>query len=166
MAVRAALLSVAAGPVVGLLWWATSLGGVVGRGSSYLDLVQSVGEADAGFALACLLAGAASGVWWVLAREDTHDARGLARLVGLLVGGLVAGGLAWVTGLALSTAVPLRMADVTAEVVAGLARPRPSLAVGAGCLLWPLGVGVRVAVDTVREVAWQAVVENGRGRED
>ena len=166
VAVRSALLSTAAGPLVGLLWWAISLGGVAGRGSSYLDLVQSVGAADAGFALACLLAGAASGVWWVLAREDRHDVRGVARLVGLLLGGLVSGVLAWTTGLVLSLLVPLEMADVTAEVVAALSRPRPSLAVVAGCLLWPLGVGVLVAVDTLREVAWQAIVESGRGSED
>lgn len=167
VAVRAALLSVAAGPVVGLLWWATSLGGIRGRGSSYLDLVQSVGAADAGFALVCLLAGAAAGVWWVVAREDEHDARGVARLVGLLVGGLLAAALAWVTGLLASVAVPLQMVGVPAAAVAELSRPEPSLAVLAGCLLWPLGVGVLVAVDTVRELVWQAVREDGaRGAQD
>ena len=157
VAFRAGLLSLAAAPVVGLLWWATALGGVGGRGRSYLDLVQSIGAADAGFAVACLLAGAAAGVWWVLAREEEHDVRGVARLVGLLVGGLAAAVLAWLTGLLLSLAVPLEMADVTAETVEELSRPRPSLAVVAGCLLWPLGVGVLVAVDTLRELAWQSL---------
>lgn len=160
VASRAALLSLAAGPVVGLLWWATSLGGVGGRGSSYLDLVQSVGAADAGFALACLLAGAAAGVWWVLAREDSHDARGLARLLGLVAGGPAAAVIAWLTGLALALAVPLQMADVTAETVAELSRPRVSLAVVAACLLWPLGVCVLVAVDTLRELVWQSLVRD------
>ncbi|MFC3690311.1 hypothetical protein [Aquipuribacter hungaricus] len=157
VALRAALLSLAAGPVVGLGWWATALGGAGGRGTSYLDLVQSVGAADAGFALACLLAGAVGGVWWVLAREDEHDERGVARLVGLLVGGLVAAVLAWLTGAALSAAVPLEVPGVRPEAVEELTRPRMSLAVVAGCLLWPLGVGVLVAVDTLRELAWQAL---------
>lgn len=156
VALRAGLLSVAAGPVVGLVWWATSLGGVRDRGTSYLDLVQSVGAADAGFALACLLAGAAAGIGWVLAREEEHDVRGVARLVGLLVGGLVAAVVAWLTGLALAVLVPLEVPGLPADAVAELTRPGASLAVVAGCLLWPLGVGVLVAVDTMRELAWQA----------
>ncbi len=159
-AVPAAALSLAAGPLVGLLWWATSLGGVGGRGTTYLDLVQSVGAADAGFAVACLLAGAVTGVGWVLAREEDVDLRGVARLVGLLVGGVLASVLAWLTGLLLSLAVPLQVGDVPPDVVAGLVRPRPSLAVVAGCLLWPLGVALLVAVDTLREVVWRTFVRD------
>jgi hypothetical protein len=119
--------------------------------------VQSVGAGDAGFAVACLLAGAAAGVWWVLAREEEHDVRGVARLVGLLVGGLAAAVIAWLTGLLLSLAVPLEMADVTAETVAGAVPAAPEPGRRRGCLLWPLGVGVLVAVDTLRELAWQSL---------
>ena len=136
-----------------------------GRGRTYLDLVQSVGAADAGFALACLLAGAAAGVWWVLAREDEHDARGVARLVGLLAGGLrrrrsSPGSPGLLLHGARAAGDGRRARRDRGRAVPAPAQPRRA---SPGCLLWPLGVGVLVAVDTLREVAWQAL---GRGDDD
>lgn len=168
MALRAAALSVVAAPLVGLTWWAVSLGGLRPRGDSYLDLVQSVGSADAAFALVCLLAGAVAGTGWVLAREEELDARGVARLVGLLVGGLLAAALAWAVGAGLAVALPVQLpadladdlADGREGAAAALTTPGLSPAVAAGCLLWPFGVGLLVAVDTVRDLAWQALRED------
>lgn len=166
VALRALLGSVLAGPLVGAAWWAASLGGLRGRGETYLELLQSVGDGDAGFALACLLAGAAAGTWWVAVRERQHDERSVARLAGLLVGGLLGAVLAWLTGRLLSDGFPVQVPGVAADVVAGLARPRPGLAAVAGALLWPLAVGVLVAVDTLRELAWQWFTsDDGPGRE-
>lgn len=164
VALRSLLGSLLAGPLVGAAWWATALGGLRGRGDTYLELVQSVGEADAGFALACLLAGSAAGVWWVAAREQQHDDRAVARLAGLLLGGLLGPVLAWTTGLLLATTLPVQVPGLGADVVAALARPRLSLAVVAGALLWPLAVGVLVLVDTLRELAGQWLrTDDGRG---
>lgn len=160
VAVRAALGSVALGPVVGLVWWLTALGGTRGRGSSYLDLLQSVGAADAGYAVLCLLVGAAAGIWWVAAREEHHDARAIARLVGLLVGGLAAAVVAWLVGAGLARLVPVAVDGIDPEVVTRLSTPGPSAAVVAGALLWPLAVGVLVVVDTARELAWQALTRD------
>lgn len=160
VAVRSLLGCVVAGPVVGLLWWLLAPGGLRDPGDTYLDLLQAAGTADAAFAVACLLAGAAGGVWWVLAREEEHDARAVGRLVGLLVGGLVAAVLAWCTGALLQRLVPVEAVDVPAEVLARLTEPRPNLAVAAGALLWPLATGVLVLVDTLRDVAWQALRED------
>lgn len=154
VAARALLGSLLAGPLVGAVWWATALGGLRGRGQTYLGLLQSVGEADAGFALACLLAGTAAGAWWVAAREQAHDERAVARLAGLLLGGLLASVLAWSTGLLLATILPVQVPEVGADVVAGIVRPRLTLAVVAGALLWPLAVAALVAVDTLRELSW------------
>jgi hypothetical protein len=157
VAVRALLAASAAGPLVGLLWWATTPGGFRSPGASYLDLVQAAGAADAGLAVACLLAGAVAGVGWVLLREESHDARAVARLVGLLVGGLLGGLLAWGTGSALQVLVPPQVGDLPADVVADAVSPHVNLAVVAGVLLWPLTTGVLVTVDTLRELFWQAL---------
>ncbi|MGJ7441349.1 hypothetical protein [Aquipuribacter sp. MA13-6] len=160
VAVRALLVCLAAGPFVGLLWWLLAPGGLRAPGDTYLDLLQAAGTADAAFAVACLAAGAAAGIWWVLAREEEHDARAVGRLVGLLVGGLLAAVLAWCTGALLQLLVPVEVADVPAEVLRDLTAPRPNLAVAAGVLLWPLATGVLVLVDTLRDVAWQALRED------
>lgn len=153
VAVRALLASAAAGPLVGLLWWLLSPGGARPAGDTVLTVVQSRGATDAVYALACLVAGSVAGMVWILLREPVHDARAVARLVGLLLGGLVGATLAWLTGF---------MIDVLAPTVAGAggaaaaADDPPSLsgAVVAGALLWPLAVGTLVGIDTVRELVW------------
>lgn len=156
VALRALLGSAVAGPVVGLLWWLVAPGGLRPPGDGYLDLLQAAGDADAAFAVVCLLAGTVAGVVWVVLRDEVHDERAVARLVGLLVGGLVGAGLAWATALLLQVLVPTPAGDVPADVVAGLTAPRATVAVVAGALLWPTATGVLVTVDTLRELAWQA----------
>lgn len=154
---RAGLLSLVAGPLVGFVWWLSTPGGGRSPGDTYLDLVQSAGATDAAFALACLGAGSLAGIWWVLARDEVHDTRAVGRLVGLLVGGLVAAWLAWGAGAALQVVVPAQVGDLPADVVADLTAPRLSPAVVAGTLLWPLATGVMVLVDTLRELVVQAL---------
>jgi hypothetical protein len=156
--VRAFLGSVAAGPVVGLLWWLLSPGGRRPAGDSYLDLVQSLGARDATFALVCLLAGAVAGLWWVVVRAQEHDVRAVARLVGLLVGGLVGATLAWCAGWLLDVVVlPAEVTGVPPDLAADLDRPRLSPAAVAGGLLWPLAIGVLVVVDTLRDAVSRAL---------
>ena len=160
VAVRAGLLAVAAGPLVGLVWWWLTPGGRRSPGDTYLDLVQSAGAADAAFAVACLTAGSLAGIWWVLAREEVHDARAVGRLVGLVAGGLLGAVLAWGTGALLQVLVPAQVGDLPADVVADLTSPRVSLAVVAAVLLGPLATGVLVLVDTLRDVVAQALVRD------
>ncbi len=160
VAVRALLGCLTAGPVVGLLWWLLVPGGLRTPGDTYLDVLQAAGASDAAFAVACMAGGAVAGIWWVLARGEEHDAPAVGRLVGLLVGGLLAAVLAWCTGAALHLLVPVEAADVPADVLSRLTAPRPNLAVAAGVLLWPLATGVLVLVDTLRDVVWQALRED------
>jgi hypothetical protein len=162
VALRAFLASVAAGPVVGLVWWVLSPGGRRPAGSTYLELVQSVGETDGAFALTCLGAGAVAGLWWVVVREPEHDSRAVGRLVGLLVGGLVGAAVAWGSGWVIDVvAGSADVEGVSAEVAAELAHPRLSAATLAGVLLWPLAVGVLVVVDTVRDTVARALRSDG-----
>lgn len=158
VALRAFVASLAAGPLVGLVWWLVSPGGRRPAGDTYLELVQSVGETDGAFALACLVAGALAGLWWVVVREPEHDSRAVGRLVGLLAGGLVGAVLAWGTGWVVDVVVvPADVDGVAADVAAEFAHPRLSAATLAGALLWPLAVGVLVVVDTVRDTVARAM---------
>lgn len=163
VAVRAAVVSLIAGPPFGLLWWVVTPGGLRSPGTSYLELIQATGATDAAFAVTCLLAGSVVGIWWVVAREEQHDARAVGRLVGLLVGGLLAAVLAWGTGTLLQVMVPVQEADVPAELLLELTVPAPNLAVLAGALLWPLATGLLVVVDTLRDLAWQALTDDRAG---
>lgn len=166
MAVRAGLACMVSGPVVGLLWWLTSPGGLRSPGDSYLELLQASGAAEAALALWCLAAGAVAGIWWVLAREEVHDARAVGRLVGVLSGGLLGAVLAWGTGALLRRVLPVEVPEVPADVVADLLSPPPGLGVLAALLLWPLATGVLVVMDTLRDLAWQALLSDRRAGED
>ncbi len=166
MGVRAGLACLLAGPLVGLGWWLTAPGGLRSPGDTYLDLLQAGGQAHASFALWCLLSGASAGVGWVLSRDDEHDGRAVGRLVGLLVGGLVGAVLAWGTGAVLRLLAPVEVGVVPADVVADLVAPQPVAGVLAAVLLWPLATGVLVLVDTLRDLAWQSLVKDGRDRTD
>lgn len=160
VALRAASRVALLGPVAGLLWWLLTPGGWRSAGPSYLDLVQSSGAAVGSFALVCLVAGAVAGIGWVVVREDAHDARAVARLVGVLLGGFVGAALAWGVGALLQVLLPAPLPDLPAEVTAGLVGLRPGLGVVAAALLWPLTSGVLVAVDTLRDVVWQTLVRD------
>ncbi|WP_336923741.1 hypothetical protein [Aquipuribacter sp. SD81] len=157
-ALRALLLSLAVAPLAGLAWWAVVPGGRRPVQGGYLDLVQSRGAVDAGFALACLATGTLLGLGWVLVREDDVDARSVGRLVGLLVGGLLGAAVAWLTGWLLGTLLPVGAPPdgVSAAEVDALSGPVLTAATLVGGLLWPLAVTVLVTVDTAREVAWAA----------
>lgn len=156
VAVRALLVSALAGPVVGLAWWLAAPGGFRDIGDSSLTQLQSAGSTDAAFALACLISGAVAGLWWVLVRAQVLYTGSIARLVGLLVGGVLGGVLAWLSGAGLE----LLSLDATPDLPEASRVGdgyRPNLAVVAGVLLWPLAVGVMVLVDTVRDLVWQAL---------
>lgn len=156
LARRAGLVTALLGVPAGLVWWLLAPGGFRGAGESYLDLVQASGAAVGAFALVCLVSGALVGVGWVLVREEEHDTRAVARLVGVLLGGAVGAALAWGAGALLQVLLPAPLPDLPAEVTAGLTGPRPSLGALAAALLWPLATGVLVIVDTLREVIWQS----------
>lgn len=165
---RAALLSAATAmclaPVVGLLWWASAPGVRRQEPARYVDAVQVAGEQDALFALLCALAGAATGIWWVLARGPELDARAPGRLVGLLVGGVLAGALAWTIGWGLDvllggTAPVVPPAEPVPDAV-----PAAGVATVAGVLLWPLVTAALVFVDTLRDVVARMVADPDRQR--
>lgn len=126
------------------MWWLAAPGGARPADDGYVASVQAVGGADALFALLCVVAGAVLGLWWVLVRGGSADRRSLARLAGLLVGGLVAGALARAVGVGLETLVGSAAAGTAPELV--------SVSAVAGVLLWPLATSALVFVDTLRDL--------------
>ena len=166
---RAAVLSAATAlcgaPFVGLLWWAVGPGVRRPVPVGYVEAVQVAGEQDALFALLCVVAGAATGVWWILARGPQLDAHALGRLLGLLVGGVFGGGLAWVIGWGLDVLLvqAAAVAPAAGEPVADRV-PAANLATMAAVLLWPLVTATLVFVDTLRELVVRMLEDPDRRR--
>lgn len=160
IALAAAGVAVGFAPVVALVWWMVAPGLRRPVGSSYLDGVEAAGQQDAAFALVCAVAGALTGIWWVLLRGPEQDRRSVARLVGLLIGGCAAGALAWMTGWGLDTLVSDTLgAAVTssgtqpgADPAVTDPLPAVSAATVAAVLLWPLAAATLVFVDTLRDL--------------
>lgn len=142
------------------MWWVVAPGLRRPVGPAYLEGVEAAGQQDAAFALVCAVAGALTGIWWVLVRGPEQDRRSVARLVGLLVGGVGAGALAWVAGWGLDAlasdglgaAVTSSGTQPGADPVATDPLPAVSVATVAAVLLWPLAAATLVFVDTLRDL--------------
>ncbi|MGF1645430.1 MAG: hypothetical protein ACFCVF_00675 [Kineosporiaceae bacterium] len=141
-----AAAALAAGPVVGVLWWVLAPGGrsvVTGA----LPTLQAPGSQDAWFATLAAAAGLVVAIVWVGGRPAVPDATSARCLMAALAGSLAGAAAAWAVGLALDAVIrstpPSGASPTVTEL--GLASP-------AAILVWPFVVALVVAADTARDL--------------